>query len=101
MMENQTKPEQHNHNKPHQTSKPTKTTKKQEEAKEVIYLEMEDRGRGSSTSSLKGHLFGKMGSFPVKLSFCLVDFSGKEDQPQDQAANIGTKNVLNDEPSCK
>lgn len=52
--------------------------------------------------ALKGPTFDKMGSFPVKVrSCCLVDFSGKEDQPQEQAVNIGTKNVLNDEPSCK
>lgn len=37
----------------------------------------------------------------VRESCCLVDFSGKEDHPQDQAINIGTENGLNDEPSCK
>lgn len=64
---------------------------------------MEERRGGSSSAAVKGHVSGKMGRVPVKVSgSCrLVDFSGKEDQPQDQAINIGTKNGLNDEPSCK
>ena len=52
---------------------------------------------------MKGLISGKMGRVPRKVSgsCCLVDFSGKEDQPQDQVINTGTKNGLNDEPSCK
>lgn len=40
-------------------------------------------------------------SCKVSGSCCLVDFGAKEDQPQDQAINVGTKNGLNDESSCK
>lgn len=52
---------------------------------------------------MKGQVSGKKerDSCKVSGSCCLVDFGGKEDQPQDQAINVGTKNGLNDESSCK
>jgi len=58
---------------------------------------------GSSSAGIKGHISGKMGRVAAKVSgsSCLVNCSGKEDHPQDQAINTGTENGLNDEPCCK